>query len=137
MRSGASTLCALRVRAAAQELRRSTIHEMGCGPHSNPLRVSYRHGYRLSRMSLEWLSNSRADAPQLCPRGPRAGERAVFDDCRRLFSTPAQRAGVGRETVKDLGGWSSNAVVERRYTGEIQQALERAMDRIAKAQGVS
>jgi hypothetical protein len=40
-------------------------------------------------------------------------------------------------TVKDLGGWSSVGVVEKHYTGEIKPVLERAMDLIARAQGVA
>lgn len=53
-------------------------------------------------------------------------------DCRRSFSTLAQRAGVDRHTVKDLGGWSTVGVVEKHYTGEIPEAFRQAMDRMAK-----
>jgi integrase len=55
-------------------------------------------------------------------------------DLRRSFSTLAQRAGVDRSIVKDLGGWSSVTVVERHYTGDVAQAHRQAMDQIAKAQ---
>ncbi len=50
--------------------------------------------------------------------------KASIHDLRRSFSTLAQRAGVDRLTVKDLGGWSSVTVVEKHYTGEIQPVLE-------------
>jgi integrase len=66
-----------------------------------------------------------------------AGIAATIHDLRRSFSTLAQRAGVDRMTVKDLGGWSSVTVVEKHYTGEIQPALEKAMEKIAKSQGVA
>ena len=66
-----------------------------------------------------------------------AGITATIHDLRRSFSTLAQRAGVDRMTVKDLGGWSSVAVVEKHYTGEIKPVLERAMELIARAQGVA
>ena len=66
-----------------------------------------------------------------------AGVRASIHDPRRSFSTLAQRAGVDRMTVKDLGGWSSVAIVEKHYTDEIKPVLERAMDLIARAQGVA
>ena len=73
----------------------------------------------------------------ITPTWLESGRGVVFHDCRRLFSTPARRAAVGRETVKDLGGWSSIAVVERQNTGETQPALEHAMDRIVKTQGMA
>lgn len=66
-----------------------------------------------------------------------SGVSASIHDLRRSFSTLAQRAGVDRFTVKDLGGWSSVTVVEKHYTGEIKPVLERAMDLIARAQGVA
>jgi integrase len=56
----------------------------------------------------------------------------TLHDLRRSFSTLAQRAGVDRETVKDLGGWSVVSVVERHYTGDISAAYRSAMDRIAE-----
>jgi hypothetical protein len=52
---------------------------------------------------------------------------------RRSFSTPAQRKGVDKYMVKDLGGWSAVSVVERHYTGEAPEAVQKAMDRIAAA----
>jgi len=52
-------------------------------------------------------------------------------DLRRSFSTIAQRAGVDKYTVKDLGGWSVVSVVEKHYTGDVDEVLRRAMDRIA------
>lgn len=54
----------------------------------------------------------------------------TLHDLRRSFSTLAQRAGVDRSMVKDLGGWSSVAVVERHYTGEIGQAAKRAIAKL-------
>lgn len=59
---------------------------------------------------------------------------ATIHDLRRSFSTLAQRAGVDKYTVKDLGGWSSVGVVEKHYTGEISTVLKTAMERIAAAQ---
>ena len=63
-------------------------------------------------------------------------ERAGIPHCtlhhlRRSFSTLAQRKGIGRDIVKDLGDWSCIGVVEKHYTGEVDEALKRAMDRIA------
>ncbi|MDM8008617.1 MAG: tyrosine-type recombinase/integrase [Phycisphaerae bacterium] len=54
-------------------------------------------------------------------------------DLRRSFSTLAQRAGVDKYTVKDLGGWSAVSVVERHYTGEVSSVLKEAMNRIVAA----
>lgn len=56
----------------------------------------------------------------------------TLHDLRRSFSTLAQRAGIDREMVKDLGGWSVVSVVERHYTGDISGAYRRAIDRIAE-----
>lgn len=53
-------------------------------------------------------------------------------DLRRSFSTIAQRAGVDRSIVKDLGGWSDISTLERHYTGDISEAHRRAMERIAQ-----
>lgn len=62
----------------------------------------------------------------------KSGIRAcTLHDLRRSFSTLAQRAGVDKYTVKDLGGWSEVSVVERHYTGEVQEVYRRAMQRIA------
>jgi integrase len=52
-------------------------------------------------------------------------------DLRRSFSTIAQRAGVDKYTVKDLGGWSVVSVVERHYTGDVSEVHRQAMRRIA------
>ncbi len=52
-------------------------------------------------------------------------------DLRRSFSTLAQRAGIDKYTVKDLGGWSVVSVVEKHYTGDVQEVYRRAMDKIA------
>jgi integrase len=56
-------------------------------------------------------------------------------DLRRSFSTLGQRAGVDRSIIKDLGGWSCVAVVEKHYTGDVAPAYREAMDRMAKAAG--
>jgi integrase len=55
----------------------------------------------------------------------------TIHDLRRSWSTLAQRAGIDRFTVKDLGGWSSVSVVERHYTGDVSVTHRRAMDKIA------
>ena len=55
----------------------------------------------------------------------------TMHDLRRSFSTIAQRAGVDKYTVKDLGGWSVVSVVERHYTGDVSSVHREAMDRIA------
>jgi integrase len=63
----------------------------------------------------------------------RAGVRScTLHDLRRSFSTLAQRAGVDKYTVKDLGGWSVVSVVEKHYTGDVSEAHRRAMARIAE-----
>lgn len=59
-----------------------------------------------------------------------AGVDCTLHDLRRSFSTLAQRAGVDRNLVKDLGGWSSVTVVERHYTGSIAPALRDAIARL-------
>jgi len=56
----------------------------------------------------------------------------ALHDLRRSFSTLAQRAGVDRYTVKDLGGWSVVSVVEKHYTGDVSEAHRRAMAKIAE-----
>ncbi len=62
----------------------------------------------------------------------RAGVGAcTLHDLRRSFSTLAQRAGVDKYTVKDLGGWSVVSVVEKHYTGDVSEVHRRAMNRIA------
>ncbi|OQB85186.1 MAG: site-specific tyrosine recombinase XerC [Planctomycetes bacterium ADurb.Bin126] len=55
----------------------------------------------------------------------------TLHDLRRSFSTLAQRRGVDKFTVKDLGGWSEVSVVERHYTGEVPEVLRNAMKKIA------
>ena len=55
----------------------------------------------------------------------------TLHDLRRSFSTLAQRAGVDRHLVKDLGGWSTVGVVEKHYTGDLSAAHRAAMDQIA------
>ncbi|MCG3180150.1 MAG: Tyrosine recombinase XerC [Phycisphaerae bacterium] len=57
--------------------------------------------------------------------------KCSLHDLRRSFSTIAQRAGVDRSVVKDLGGWSTVAVVEKHYTGNVSPAYRAAMERIA------
>ena len=52
-------------------------------------------------------------------------------DLRRSFSTNAQRAGVDKYTVKDLGGWSVVSVVEKHYSGDVSEVHRAAMRRIA------
>ena len=55
-------------------------------------------------------------------------------DLRRFFSTICQRAGIDRNIVKDLGGWSSVGVVEKHYTGDVSAVYREAMARVARAQ---
>ena len=52
-------------------------------------------------------------------------------DPRRSFATIAQRAGVDKYTVKDFGQWSVVSLAEKHYTGNVEQVLRTAMDRIA------
>ena len=61
----------------------------------------------------------------------------TLHDLRRSFSTLAQRAGVDKATVKDLGGWSTIGVVEKHYTGDTSGVLRSAMNKIAQIQGVA
>jgi len=58
-------------------------------------------------------------------------KRCTLHDLRRSFSTLAQRAGIDRHVVKDLGGWSCVSVLERHYTGDIAPVYRAAMDRMA------
>ena len=58
-------------------------------------------------------------------------KHCTLHDLRRSFSTLAQRAGVDRHVVKDLGGWSTVGVMERHYSGDISPVYRAAMDRIA------
>lgn len=60
---------------------------------------------------------------------------ATIHDLRRSFSTLAQRAGVGLEAVRDLGGWSTTGVVEKHYTGQVPERLTAAMAKIVAAAG--
>jgi integrase len=55
-------------------------------------------------------------------------------DLRRSFSTICQRAGVDRNVVKDLGGWSTVGVVEKHYTGDVAPMFREAMRRVVAAQ---
>jgi len=59
--------------------------------------------------------------------------KCTIHDLRRSFSTLAQRAGVDKYCVKDLGGWSDVSVVERHYTGEIASVMRDAMEKIVAA----
>lgn len=59
----------------------------------------------------------------------------TLHDLRRSWSTLLQRAGVDRSVVKDLGGWSSISVVERHYTGEVDQAYRRAIEKVDRQAG--
>lgn len=59
------------------------------------------------------------------------GIEATIHDLRRSFSTVAQRFGVDRAIVKDLGGWSSMKTVERHYTGSVAPALQSGMAKFA------
>ena len=51
----------------------------------------------------------------------------TLHDLRRSFSTLAQRVGLDRATVKDLGGGSTTGVVEKYYTGDISKTHRRAV----------
>jgi len=62
-----------------------------------------------------------------------AGIEATIHDCRRSFSTIAQRVGVDRSVVKDLGGWASMRTLEKHYTGSVAPAHQRGMDSFAIA----
>lgn len=63
----------------------------------------------------------------------RAGiARCTLHDLRRSWSTLAQRAGVDRNVVKELGGWSDVRVVERHYSGEIPEVFRRATETIER-----
>jgi integrase len=55
-------------------------------------------------------------------------------DLRRSFSTICQRAGIDRNIVKDMGGWSSVGVVEKHYTGDVSAVYREAMARVARVQ---
>ncbi|MCY2927641.1 MAG: tyrosine-type recombinase/integrase [Planctomycetota bacterium] len=57
----------------------------------------------------------------------------TLHDLRRSFATLAQRVGVDKYTVKDLGGWSCVSVVEDYYTGDVKEAHRMAMKKIAEA----
>ncbi|MEA3367735.1 MAG: site-specific integrase [Planctomycetota bacterium] len=63
-------------------------------------------------------------------------KHCTLHDLRRSFSTIAQRAGVDRHVVKDLGGWSCVSVVEKRYSGDISPVYRQAMEQIAAAKTV-
>ena len=57
----------------------------------------------------------------------------TIHDLRPSWSTLAQRAGIDKVTVKDLGGWSEVSVVERHYTGGVSKVHRRPMKRLAEA----
>ena len=68
----------------------------------------------------------------------RAGiSHCSLHDLRKSFSTLAQRAGIDKAVVKDLGGWSTIGVVEKHYTGEVAEASQRAMAQLDAVQGVA
>ena len=78
-------------------------------------------------LKRDWVSREFAKLVEM------AGVSAcTIHDLRRSFSTLAQRAGVDKHIVKDLGGWSVVSVVEKHYTGELSEVYRRAMDKIAK-----
>jgi len=79
---------------------------------------------------LDWLTREFAALAKRAKIPP-----CTLHDCRRSFSTIAQRIGIDRSIVKDLGGWSSVTVLERHYTGDVGDVYKRAMDRIAQATG--
>lgn len=80
--------------------------------------------------TADWLSHQ---FPELVAD---AGIRhATLHDLRRSFSTLAQRAGMDRALVKDLGGWSCLSVVERHYTGELDERYRDAMQRLDNQAG--
>ena len=58
-------------------------------------------------------------------------------DLRRCFWTLGQRAGVDKHTVKDLGGWSTVAVVEKHDNGERADVFRRATETIEESAGVA
>ena len=75
----------------------------------------------------DWVSREFAKLVTKSGIGP-----CTLHDLRRSFSTLAQRAGVDKYTVKDLGGWSVVSVVEKYYTGEVNEVYRRAMEKIVK-----
>jgi integrase len=81
-----------------------------------------------ARFTFTWVSHEFA---RLVKRSKIAA--ATLHDLRRSFSTLAQRAGVDKFTVKDLGGWSAVSVVEKHYSGDVSPVLKAAMDRIVAA----
>lgn len=70
----------------------------------------------------DWLTHEFARLAKLA-RVP----HCTLHDLRRSWSTILQRAGVDRSLVKDLGGWSTLSVVERHYTGEVDERHREAM----------
>ncbi len=89
-----------------------------------------------------WLDGTPYRADWATNYMARTVERAAIAHCslhdlRRSFSTLAQRAGVDKATVKNLGGWSTIGVVERHYTGEVGDVRKRAMRKVSAMQGVA
>lgn len=79
------------------------------------------------RFEADWVTHEFARLVK------RAGvARCTPHDLRRSFSTIAQRCGVDKYTVKDLGGWSVVSVVEKHYTGDVSEVHREAMRRIAE-----
>ena len=94
---------------------------------------SNKHSYPRTRhagSAANWRFGA-AEAEVVGLRLSQKGAPHSLHDLRRSFSTLAQRAGVDKYTVKDLGDWSVVSVVEKHYTGDVQEVHRRAMDRIA------
>jgi len=99
--------------------------EIGGAVAVNPFVFTWPNG---EPFKVDWLTHefeTLVDDAKIAP--------CTLHDLRRSFSTIAQRAGVDRSIVKDLGGWSSLSVVEKHYSGNIQPAYEAAMEKIRKA----
>jgi len=82
------------------------------------------------RFKADWISH---EFSRLVKRAGIA--HATLHDLRRSFSTIAQRCGVDKYVVKDLGGWSDVSVVEKHYTGDVSEVHRAAMRKIAAAVG--
>ena len=79
------------------------------------------------RLKPDWVSHEFARVVAKAGVAP-----CTLHDLRRSFSTLAQRAGVDKFIVRDLGGWSSVSVVDRHYTGDVGDVYRQAMQRIAE-----
>lgn len=106
---------------------------------ANRLKTDWRN----KAMTVCWVflpvrhSSKSPAAISVKPRASSGSRQAKVADCRihdlrRPFTVIAQRAGVDRHVVKNLGGWSSVVAVERHYTGDVAPAYRQAMDRIAR-----